>query len=217
MSLTTIQLDAFLPMVMPYVGTCPQILAKRHIRQAAIEFCETTRLWREDITQDITASPFTIAVPDHASLHVIKAVHWEATKLDAKVYEDIVSQSNAGSPRHFTQKVSGTLIIDPHEDGEVVIDAVLKPRQGQSYGTFAGDSAMQDAYDRVPEFMHRDHAATIADGAIGNILLLPAQEFANPDLSMFFTGKFQKAIAELSASELRHQARPRLRTKTNWF
>ena len=41
--------EDFFSEVMPYVENCPAIIAKSHIKNAAIEFCQRTSLWRFEL------------------------------------------------------------------------------------------------------------------------------------------------------------------------
>jgi hypothetical protein len=214
---TTVHMDAFLPMILPYVGACPQMIATHQLRQATIEFCEGTRLWRETITQTVTENNFAVDVPSHVSLSVIRYLSHEGKELEPAVYDDVRYSTDVGSPEFYSEPEANTVCLTPFEAGDVIMDVILKPRQGQSYGTFTGDDSDQDAYDRLPEFLHRDHGDILAHGAIGKIALIPNQEFTNPELAQYHLGQFYAGIASLSASELRHQVRPRLRTKTMWY
>ena len=42
-------LTAFNPFVLPHVRSCPNPVAQHHIRQAAIEFCRRTLIWRKTL------------------------------------------------------------------------------------------------------------------------------------------------------------------------
>jgi hypothetical protein len=214
---TTIHLDAFLPLVQPYVGACPKIVITNQIRQAAIIFCERTRLWRETITQSVVAAETAIDIPTYAALHTIRLVTWEGQLLTAAVHDDLFGEEDVGTPYFYSTPETDKIHIAPYTEGELVIRCTLKPRQGQSFGTMAGDTAMQDAYDRVPDFLHRNHGDVIADGAIAAISAMPNQEYSNPEIVAYHSAMFNQSLSNLSASEFKNQTRPRTRSKTIWF
>lgn len=55
-SIVTVTYDTFFPEVLPYVRDCPEFVALNAIRNACMEFCDKTLLWRE-LLDDITIVP----------------------------------------------------------------------------------------------------------------------------------------------------------------
>lgn len=53
MTVQMVRTAALLPLVAPYVPTCPDFVAEQAIRMAAIEFAERSRAWRHVVSVDV--------------------------------------------------------------------------------------------------------------------------------------------------------------------
>jgi len=203
-------LDAFAPSIRPYAPGVADPTLYFGIRQAAIEFCERTRLWRyaDDftITEDDAEG---ISAPYGAEIHEIEAVFFNGQELDAKSITWLDEHlrgwrggQSSGVPKYFTQTEPDTIRIAPFEAGALGLHVWLKPAQ--------------DAED-VPDWMVDQYRETIAHGALARILLIPNQSFTNPELGAAFGSVFQSKLDGLSSKGFTGQQRAPVRAKASFF
>lgn len=203
-------IEIFLPNIMPFAPGCAIPAAYQWIRQAAIEFCERTRLWRYadefDVTDDAAEA---LIAPYGAVVHEIEACSFDGQPLEPKTTAWLDSRENGwrdglltGIPHYVTQIEPDTLRLVPAMAGKVSLALRLKP-------TF-------DA-DELPDFLADHYRQTIADGALGRILLLPDQSFTNVDMGSAFGAAFQSKLDSLSSKGSTGQQRAPLRTRASTF
>jgi hypothetical protein len=206
-------LDAFLTKVLPYAPGCPEPTAFEHIRAAARDFCETTRLWRFDDTFDLGDDPNVMCTPQDAVIHEIERCDFNGEKLDPASldwlddrYPDWRSDTRlwTGQPQWFTQVCPDTVRVvpTPLEQGSVKVWLRLKPSED---------------CEQLPDFLFREYATTISWGALASILMLPNQTFSNPNMAVFFQGKFDNALGRKSKLQATGQQRAPVRTKATFF
>lgn len=180
------------------------------IRQAAIEFCERTKLWRfEDEFEAVSTDDDQILAPADAVIHEIEEVRFEGQKLAPKTtrwLDDNCSgwreSTYTGTPGYVTQTEPNVLRLVPRGDGTVSLSVWLKPSQ--------------DA-DELPDFIVDQYREVIAHGALARLLLIPNQSFTSHELGIAFGGAFQAKLDSLSAKGFTGQQRAPVRTKASFF
>lgn len=205
-------LDEFIPNIAIYAPGVAEPTAYMAIRQAAIEFCERTRMWRFD-------DEFTIAADDNEALlapassvvHEIEGVWFNGQKL-RHVTPDKLDQlvptwrsgdtKPTGTPAYVTQTAPNDIVLVPFGTGSVKLSLFLKPAQ--------------DA-DVVPDFLVDEHRETIAFGALARILLIPNQSFTSPDMGAAFGSAFQQRIDGKSTKGITGKQRAPVRTRASYF
>lgn len=204
-------LDAFAAHVTQYAPGCPEPTLFFGVRQAAIEFCERTRLWRYEDELPITLDDAEgISAPYGAEIHEIEAVFFNGQSLEPKTTswldEHMSGWRTAGQvtgfPRYFTQTEPDTIRIVPFDAGTLRLDVWLKPSQ--------------DA-EQLPDWIVDQHRETIAHGALARILLMPSQAFTNPELGVAFANSFQARIDKISNKGFTGQQRAPMRTRATYF
>jgi hypothetical protein len=203
-------LDEFLQHINIYAPGCAVPTAHFGIRQAAIEFCERTRLWRfEDYFEVPGADAESIFAPANSVVHKIEAAWFDGQKLEPKTVDWLDAHcdgwrdgSLTGQPKYITQTEPNTLRIVPAAPGTVSLSLFLKPSQ--------------DA-DELPDFMADQYRTVIANGALSYILVIPNQSFTNMDMANGFGATFQAKLAELSREGSTGQQRARTRTRGTFF
>ncbi|SEH89747.1 hypothetical protein [Paraburkholderia hospita] len=212
--MSTVDLDIFLTKILPYAPGCPEPTAFEHIRAAATDFLETTRLWRFDDSFDLGDDPNILCAPGDSVIHEIERCDFNGQKLDPASldwlddrYPQWRSDENlwTGQPRWFTQTCPNTIRVVPSpitDDKLVKVWLRLKP---------APDA------ETLPEFLYREHGTTIAWGALGAILMLPKQSFTDQNMAVYFSGKFDQALGRKSRLQSAGQQRAPVRTKGNFF
>lgn len=200
-------LDAFLPSIRPYAPGVSDLAAYFGIRQAAIEFCERTNIWRFEDEFDVSSDQCEalMSLPG-SEIHMIEGVWFEGNKLEPITPEYLderfpgwrAGRDVSGVPRYVTQTEPNTITLVPRTAGRVKLALFLKPSQDT---------------DELPDFLAAQHRQTIAHGALANILLIPNQSFTNPELAGAFGQSFQSKLdgKSLIGSVGQQRARPRVR------
>jgi hypothetical protein len=202
-------LDDFLPYIMPKAPGCPTPTAHIALRQAAMEFCARTKLWRDSATflmsglDDIHFNP-----PDGAVLIDFESVLFNDVPLEAKTaaWMDQCMRgwrrgTIEGYPRFFAQTNMGTLRVAPIDTGVLTVNYWLKP-------TIEAD--------QLPDFLLDQYAETIAWGALGRILSTPEQPFTDFNTGAAYAAAFEQKIASQSFKVAGGQQRARVRSKAQF-
>lgn len=204
-----IALDAFLPQILVRAQGCPEPIALDAIRQAAIEFCERTRLWRYTDTFDFTGNT-EIATLDYSVLMEIENARMDGralTPVSINYLNDVYPDQDweameASFPKFITQKADGTFIVVPAVNGQLKMTLILKPSN--------------DA-DELPDFIDREYRRVITDGALAEVMLIANQPYTNPDLAAVHGSRFQQSLDSLASKTISGQQRAPVRTKTSLF
>lgn len=220
-ALPTQRLDALLPLIIPYVTSCPEPYALFQLRQAAIEFCERTKCWRHIVTVGIAANHTATVAPDFSTIHEFEEAWLGEVKLTPTQFTDaqpdeLSGQSIGDRARYITQIAPGEVAVYPFEAGTLKISCFLKPRQGQQFGTDAADP-MFDAYNVIPAFLFDQHAIDLSNGALARIMLTPNEPFSDPARAAFHEAAFNSACASSFSSSIRGQQNAPVRVKPNWM
>jgi hypothetical protein len=198
--------------VLPLCPGVPEPVAFEHIRNAAIEFCEETKLWRYEDTFELTGEPEFVCVPAGAVIHDIERVDFNGRKLTPATVgwlddtrPDWRSDANllTGEPDCFTQTQPDTIRLVPlPSTGTAKVYLRLKPSE--------------DA-DQLPDFIASQHRALIGWGAVAGILMLPNQTFSDPNRATYYQGRFDAGLGRSSKRQAAGQQRGRIRMKGNFF
>lgn len=213
-------IELLLPRVLEKAPACPEPTALRHLRDAAIEFCRRTRIWRssDDFTIAAEDDCETVAAPQGAVIYEITNARFVATPEDDEEEADATSgtdleavtidwldkerpgwRDEEGSPIYLTQSAPDTVRVvpKPEDGGTLTLELILLPTI--------------DA-EQVPDVLIDSYSREIADGAIGSVLLLPA-EFGNPELGALHAGLFERALGRFADRIPRGQQRAKRRTR----
>ena len=203
--------DDFMPMLLASAPGCPYPTAISALRQAAIQFCETTRLWKCEDEFDVDGeSCGHICVQSGAELYEIESVYFNGGKLDAAstTYLDRVQprwredRQGTGAPSYFTQTEPDTIAVVPSGTGRVKVIAYLRPAE--------------DA-DELPDVLSLKHRRSIVSGALAEVLLIPGQSFFSPDLAAVHSARFQTALNRNFNLNIRGQQRAPTRSRYRFF
>lgn len=202
-------LDDILPNIRPYAPGVADPTAYFGIRQAAIEFCERTRLWRFDDSFTTSTEAEPIMAPSGAVIHEIEHVTFDGMPLEAKTVtwlDDNMAGWRTGDltgqPQFFAQLEPNTILVTPVAAGTLSVSLWLKPAQ--------------NAQD-LPDFLVDQYRQVIAHGALSHILIIPNQSFTSPEMAMAFGGAFQQRLDSLSTKGTTGQQRARVRTRASFF
>lgn len=207
-------LDAFLPEVRPWAPGVPDVAAHKAIRNAAIEFCQRTRLWRYEQTIAVLATDAatrTIAVPAGSEVFDFEVTTWEGREVTPKATRDLdeilpgwrTGDVSTGVPRYLTQLEEGTLrlVPTPSMDGSLYLCLRLQPSQTAT---------------ELPAFLDKYREA-IGWGALSRLLMVPGQSYSNPELATAYALKFLQKLDAKSIAGTIGQQNARKRTRPQLY
>ena len=205
--------SAFLPMILPHVQECPTFVAERHVRDAAIEWCRRTRMWRHEIDQAVTENPITLTLPEHSTMFEIERLALGGHELTPVARPDlpIDASGEAGNPRWLTQTAPGTIEVYPVAEAQLSGFVYLTPSKGMVF------SGIQNAADVVPDWLFDVHGDAIAAGAVSRIMFLPRQPYSDPSMGAYHKARFDQAAREHADATIRGQQRAPKRTTPGWY
>lgn len=204
-------LEDFLPHVIPFAPGCPEPTAISALRDAAMEFCRETRLWRSD--DEFQVSPGScdvICVPAGAQLVEIEHATFDGAPLTPKAVADLDREypswreetDTTTLPSYLTQLSLDTVTVVPAGTGTLRLYTIL---------------TLSDEADSAPGWLFQKYAKVIAAGALKEILMLPGQPFFNADLAAGFSSRFYGALDKNFAMSSQGQQRAPLRTRPHFF
>lgn len=215
-------IELLLPRVLEKAPMCPEPTAIRHIRDAAIEFCRRTRIWRVQDIFALTAEACE-ALAVYPGTHIFEITHaaWLAPGSGDQdrgiplvpVTMDWLDKYRAGwrseqsIPSWITQIAPNSVRLapkpEPSDDGygSLRLELILVPSQ--------------DA-DQVPDILVDAYPLEIADGALARLLALPA-EFGNPQLATAHAQAFADHLGRWSDRVQRGQQRALRRTRPSQY
>lgn len=203
-------LDDFAPHIRLYAPGVADPTMRFALREAAVEFCERTRLWRFEDEYAISAEKCdAIFAPDGAVIHEIESVTFDGQPLTPvsiawldENYRGWRTQDYTGVPRYFSQVEPDQLCLVPQAVGTVGLSLWLKPSN--------------DA-DQLPDWMFNQFRETLAQGAIARILMIPNQSFTNYELGAAFGASFSAKLDDASTKGFTGQQRAPMRTRASFF
>lgn len=204
-----IELDVFLPKIMPYVPGCPEPTAFAGIIKASQEFCERTRLWRdEDVFTLTPTSCNVVCAPEGSDLFEIENASLDGNRLDPISLSDLDlkyprwREMDTGQGQWITQIEHGSVVIVPKCRGTLRLSTFLRP---------------SDEADQLPDFLSKLYRQCIADGALAEILMLPAQSFTDPTRAQFYSMRFEAKLSELTNRTIKGQQRAPTRVRAQFM
>lgn len=203
-------LDVFLSKISLNAPGVSAPVAYSAIRDAAIEFCTRTHLWRWEDDFTVTfADGEDISAPLGAELLSIEQVLFDGRPLEPKTvqwldehYTGWRTGAIAGAPSYFAQIEPGTMRVAPFATGTVNVYGKLKPSQN---------------CQQLPDFMADLYRSEIAWGALGELLLQPNQPYTNLQMAAVFRARFVERMDSLKALASRGQQGARIRGRISHF
>lgn len=204
-------LDDFMQGIRMYAPTVALPTAYVAIRQACIQFCERTRLWREEDAFNAISGEDVLIVPpmgaevidfDRVAFGTGEPLTPKTTGwLDANMYGWRTNEA-PGTPRYVTQIAQNTLMLVPGASGSAKVSLWLKPSQ--------------DCID-VPAFLPRQHRETIAHGALARILAIPNQPYTDLQMAGTYLSLFTAKLESMATRGTTGQQRARVRSRAHMF
>lgn len=204
-----IDIDDFLPLIMPKAPGCPYPTARIALVQAANDMCMKARLWKHTEALYIQdESDIEFSPPTGSVVMDFETILFGNCKLEPKTVEWMDRCMRGwrrgtieGYPRFFTQTNIGTLRISPIDAGELTITCTLK---------LAPDA------DQLPDFMYQQYSEMLAWGALARILSTPDQPFTDFGMGASYLGAFNMKLDSLAFKGSTGQQRARIRARAHY-
>ena len=199
----------FLPYVLPYAHGCTDPLAEQYIRDVCIDFCIGSSIVQVTVDPiDVLAGQveYDIDTPTGSETSLILAASYNGVPLNVEKTGDTVFLGAAipiGTPSALMQAPTNTFTLnrEPQFDALGAIQMLVATKPTRAASSVA-DVLMEYAYE-------------IGQGVVGRLLLIPKQEFSNPQLSGIYTNTYTNAKlaarirAERSYGSASTRVRPR--------
>ena len=205
-------IDTLLPRVMSYAPSCPEPYAIGKLRDAAIRFCQRTKLWKDVDNFAVTAAGCReLFAPPESQIYEIQSGRIDGMKMTPVTLTYLDKQfprwreedeTAEGIPAWMAQLTPNSLTLSPRGAGVVDLTLILMPAQ--------------DAED-LPDFLVDLYAVELADGAVGEVLVTPEKDFTQPQLAAAFVKRFDDHLNRLAPKGTKGQQRGPLRSRGQYF
>lgn len=200
-----VRVDKFLPYVIPYTKDCPNLVARRAIRDTIIEIaarCGTTTM-SFTMTSNKDQAEYEVELPHGYSVEYIDSVTFDGTPLKGtnremlnKLYPGTTWKELAGSPAYYMHTDSPNLLVivpAPAESGkEIKCEARFR---------------FTRAAELFPAVYYDRYAETVAAGALYRITAMTGQNFADITMVAQWSRLYAAGISEIKLDTARDYTR----------
>lgn len=205
--------EAFLPEVMPFFPTLPEIVIVNAIRNAAIEFCDRTDwLVYTPVLQDVIANEdeydLTLDVPTDTTVARVQAVWVSDLQCQPRSEDELRRiysldwRKQYGRPVYYTQYTPETLILVPIASSTLsqalAMTLILRPTR---------DSTTCD------DTLYQRWVEVIAAGARMRLHEMPGHAYENPQLAEKYRRVFTTGIDRAIVERTRGLSRTNMRVR----
>lgn len=181
-------LDVFSSYVLPFVPSCPDSMVRQYVLEAAIELCERSGVWQDDLPlAAVGGGLFSPVLPTGARVLLISAVNRTPT---VPVPETSFSVSG-----------DWTRIVFPEQQlADIAETFTVTAKLAPTRLTLGQPTA------ELPDVLVERFLMGIAAGAKHKLMNVPGQPWTNPDSAASFEAEFNLACGT-AAAEIFHQRR----------
>ena len=174
--------------VIPEVPGCPEFVAERAIREAAIDFCMKTDLYiaePEKLQIAANVSDYDLPAPTGAEPNHVLALLREGVKLEPKRYTDafmLSAMATPAPPSYFAQRDNTSLMVGPKPKDSEQLDLLmsLKP------------SATSTS---MPDTVGYENREVISAGALYRLQVMAGQPWTNGNAAGVNKAIYDRGIA----------------------
>ncbi|HWQ39177.1 MAG TPA: hypothetical protein VNM24_11325 [Burkholderiales bacterium] len=212
--MTTKAWTAWYDEVLPDVPGCPQAVAKNAIRNAAIDFCERSLIWRADMEPiSAVANQAEYDFEPEAGAAVVKVVRlwYDKKEIYPQTPEQLAERyahwpSQAGTPLYYTQERPDAVILVPYPNadlaGALTGKLALKPTRASTAG---------------PAFLFEEWLEAIACGAKARLFAMKKKPWTDGELAGHHQAMFDHAIAKTMRRASQGHTRAPLRVRAHFL
>lgn len=188
-----IPITDFLPTVLPSLPGCPQNTVIRAVRDAAIEFCNRSLIWKHEVEPFPVVKgigDYELDVPDEANVagfvrvrHAERSVPLELRTTDE--LDDISPgwRTKVGVPQFFSQYGQFGILLDrlPKETRRNVLSATLALKPTATA-------------NNLPDVLFVDWKDEVVDGARARLMVDASRQWSDPERAAAAGANFRAGI-----------------------
>jgi hypothetical protein len=207
--------EKFFDEVMPELPGAPAAaLVKNAIRNAGIEFCDRTWVYRvehDPLAAEANVPDYELETPTKTALVKVHRAWYEKKEIWPKSPQELATifahwPSQVGTPLYFTQRSPGVILLVPMPSASlqdaITAEMAIKP-------TRASTGISTDLYEKYLE--------EIAYGAKARLFAMKAKPWSDAKLAAFNLGMFDQAIGRAKVQAAKGHTRARLRVKPHFY
>ena len=196
-----VNIDKFLPYVLPYAEKCPKLVARRAIRDTIIDMTmrtHTTKL-RVELKSKKGRSTYELQMPYGITVDMMEDVMYDGTVLKPvnrhmlrQIYPEADLTALSGEPKyyyHTNSPIVLTIAPAPQDDGKSIVCEV--------------DVTFTREMNEFPEEFYTRYVELIAEGALSRILGMPGQTFTDLAMAAQWANMYSTGIRELQLDTYR--------------
>lgn len=188
----------WLPAIQPYVPNCPSPMIIEAVRQACIDFCESSGYLRANLDPFNTVQSddtYELTAPIDTVVCRVLHVRCGDRTVEAATQESLEQETNrwrslSGPPVRYIQPDQDTIILNPVPNGieAVYVFATLRPSQ-------ASGGVDDQIFERFKD--------RITSGALARLMAMPNLPWSNPELSGYHAGIYGGGVSDAADSAAR--------------
>jgi hypothetical protein len=197
--------STFFPYLLPLVPHVAEPVAEQAVRDACIEFCKESLIWRtamDPISSQKGEAVYQLDVPTGTNLANVVDLYYSEHRLWKKSVSEIAHHFSrnwmqmSGTPTVFTMLNPSevTLVLTPDKS---VTDALT--------GVLAFTPTRKSK--NIIDFIFEDYAEEIARGAASKLMIMPNQQWTEPTMGLGYRKQFLSDMANARAHVNQGQVR----------
>jgi hypothetical protein len=189
--------SAFYPFLIPLVPHVADPVAEHAVRNACIDFCMDTLIWRtpiDPISTQKNEPSYQLDVPTGATLAHVVDLYYDGRRLGKKSISEISGSfsydwmQREGTPTVFT-------MFNPNE-----VRLVLTPDKSVKDGlTGILAFAPKRNSTQIVDYIFEDYADEIVHGAMARLLMIPNQQWTDMKVGLGYQKQFTSDKANVRA------------------
>lgn len=199
-------LDTFVPEILQYVQGCPTIMARTHIRNTIIMFCERSRILKRNpssffLTEDVSKYTLKYSGDRYVAIASKECQIGEGqngTKLEEVTEHELDNsvhnwrEQTASEPTSYflTDEINEIRFYatpDTDSEDEVFVKTIVKPRRNVT---------------EVDEFLWEKWEETIQAGALASLLIMPGATWQDTALATTMSNIFRRDVRRARATSV---------------
>jgi hypothetical protein len=200
--------------VLSDVAGCSQPLAKNAIRNAAIEFCDRTWVYRVEmgpLAAEANVPDYTLEPPSNTAVVKVHRLWYDKREIFPKTPEELAAlfahwPSAVGTPLYFTHRSPDVLLLVPMPEASLQ-DAIT------------GELAIKPtrASTGISADIHEKYLEDIAYGAKARLFAMSRKPWSDKQLSAYHQGMFDECVGKAKVQATKGHTRGRLRTTAHFY